>query len=147
MLNSDSVGDGCKKHLWESTSFFLPQAAIGFLTSIASSLLGTSGSTSVSGSTPLVHIPEVGSESGISKEKEVLEGSDLCNEPQIIDELDTFVKKMLNQEAKQLPENKDLQHSTDSDIPDKFRQFDMAADCSDHNFISAGKGFALSQVR
>ncbi|EXC18111.1 putative ubiquitin-conjugating enzyme E2 24 [Morus notabilis] len=147
LLNSDSVGDGCKKHLWESTSFFLPQAAIGFLTSIASSLLGTSGSTSRSGSTPLVHIPEVGSESGIPKEKEVLEGSDLCNEPQIIDELDTFVKKILNQEAKQLPENKDLQQSTYSNNPDKFRQFDMAADCSDHNFISAGKGFALSQVK
>lgn len=80
-------------------------------------------------------------------EKEVVEGSDLCNEPQILDDLDTFVKKMLNQEAKQLPENTNLLHSTDNEIPDKFRRFDMASDCSDHNFVTAGKGFTLSQVR
>lgn len=79
----------------------------------------------------------------IPKEKEVVEGSDMCN----VNDLDTFVKKMLNQEAKQLPENTNLLHSMDNEIPDKFRQFDMASDCSDHNFVTAGKGFTLSQVR
>lgn len=143
LLNSDRVGDGCKKHLWESTSLFLPQAAIGFFTSITISLLGATGSTSLLGSTPSVHIPEVTSEPVIPKEKEVVEGSDLCN----VNDLDTFVKKMLNQEAKQLPENTNLLHSTDNEIPDKFRQFDMASDCSDHNFVTAGKGFTLSQVK
>lgn len=147
MQNSSGIDYGCKKHLWEGTSFSLPQAAIGFFTSIAASLLGTSGSKSNPEATPLVHIPEVECESETSNAKEVLEGSDFCSEPQLIAELDTFGNISFNQEAKQTQQDNDLPHPTGNESQDKFRQFDMVADCSDHHFLDTGAGFTLSQVR
>ncbi|POO00067.1 Ubiquitin-fold modifier-conjugating enzyme [Trema orientale] len=146
-LNFSGVGDGGKKHLWETPSFSLPQAAIGFFTSIAASLLGTSGSNSDSDSTPLVHIPEVQSESGISNAIEVLEGCDLCSEPQLSAELAIMGNRSVNDKANQIQQDNDLSLLTSNDNPDKFRQFDMLADCSDHHFLDTNMGFTLSQVK
>lgn len=143
-MNSDVVGEGCNKSLGSSSSFFLPQVAIGFFTSIAASLLGSLGSTSVRKSLPLVHISEVEKGSGISSEKEVLETSELCIESHPMAELETFGKE---RESEEFQLGEDLPHSTSNENPNKFRQFDMIADCTDHHFLGASKGLALSQVR
>ncbi|KAM6560379.1 hypothetical protein CsatA_029618 [Cannabis sativa] len=84
---STVVDVGCKKHLWETASFSLPQAAIGFFTNVAASLLGTLDSNLDPDSTPLVQVPEVQSESKMSNAKEVMEGNDLCSESELVTEL------------------------------------------------------------
>uniref|UniRef100_A0A803NJM1 SWIM-type domain-containing protein n=1 Tax=Cannabis sativa TaxID=3483 RepID=A0A803NJM1_CANSA len=122
---STVVDVGCKKHLWETASFSLPQAAIGFFTNIAASLLGTLDSNLDPDSTPLVQVPEVQSESKMSNAK----------------------NGHVNKGDKQIQEDKDLPHVTKNDNLDKFSQFDMVADCSDHHFLDTGAGFTLSQVR
>lgn len=142
-MNSNTDGEGCK-NLGSSSSFFLPQAAVGFFTNIAASLLGSLGSTSVSGSLPLVHISEVEKESGISNEKDVLETSELFIESEPVAEMEIFGKK---RESEVFQLGKDLPHSTSNENPIKVRQFDMVADCSDHHFLGACKGLALSQVK
>ncbi|KAL5576748.1 hypothetical protein UlMin_018447 [Ulmus minor] len=128
-------------------SYSLPQSAIGFFSTIATSLLGSFGSTSISGSMPLVHITEVENKSGVSYANEVLKGGDFCTESQPCTELEIFAKKIPHQDIEQIPENIDLPKSAANEDPDKFRQFDMAADCSDHHFLDASKELASSQVK
>ncbi|XP_015890104.1 probable ubiquitin-conjugating enzyme E2 24 [Ziziphus jujuba] len=146
LLNSDAVGEGCNNYPW-SSSFFFPQAAIGFFTSIATSLLGSFGSTSLGGTVPYVHVSEVEKESGISNEKQGSETSELCLEPHPISKLEIYDEKRLDEEGNEIQWDKDLPHTTADKNPNKFRQFDMVPDCLDHHFLEASKGPALSQVR
>lgn len=140
LFDSDGSGENYKRHSWEFSSFFLPKAAIGFFTSIAASLYGYVGSTSLS--CPVVSglNSEDGNESGSLHEKEVLETSDL---------LHTFRHTSLDHEVEETldKDNDVLPFSTASENSDLFRQFDMVGDCSDHHFLDAGKGLALSQAR
>lgn len=96
---------------------------------------------------PYVHISDVEKESGISNEKDVSETGELCLEPLQMPKLETFGEKGLNQEGEEIQWDKDLPHTTSDKNPNKFRQFDMVVDCSDHHFLEASKGPALSQVR
>ena len=140
MFDSDGSGENCKKHSWEFSSFFLPQAALGFFMSAASSLFGSVGSTSLS--CPVVSglISEDGNESGIVHEKEVLETCEL---------LHTFRNTSSDHEMEETQDkdNDVLPFSTASENSDQFRQFDMVDDCSDHHFLGADKGLAVSQAR
>ena len=63
----------------------------------------------------------------------------------MIDELDSFGEKVLNQEVEQIPWEK--KYSAGNGNPETFRQFDMASDCSDHHFLSSSKEKSFSQVR
>lgn len=139
LFDSDGSGENYKRHSWEFSSFFLPKATIGFFMSIAASLFGSVGSTSLS--CPVVSglNSEDGNESGSLHEKEVLETSDL---------LHTFRHASLDHEVEDTldKDNDVLPFSTASENSDLFRQFDMVGDCSDHHF-GAGKGLALSQAR
>ena len=50
-------------------------------------------------------------------------------------------------EETQDKDNDVLPFSTASENSDQFRQFDMVDDCSDHHFLGADKGLAVSQAR
>lgn len=145
-MNSDDASKGCKKYTRESSSYFLPQAAIGFFTSIAANLFGSHDSASLSGPSPSVCISEVGNESEISHEKGIVETCDLFTKPHSTAELERFGKKILIEEGKEI-EGNSLPHLKANETADQFRQFDMVSDCSDHNFHGASKELVLSQVR
>lgn len=143
----DGSGEGCKKYPWESSSFSLACAAIGFFTSIVTSLFGPLGSTSQSDSVSSGHIPEDVNGIGILLEKEVFEAKNICCEPHP-SELQTRGKTNLIQEVEEDPEKEGFKAFTACEnSEDQFRQFDMVSDSSDHHFLGASKGLALSQVR
>lgn len=142
-LNLDDATKSCKQYTSESSSYFLPQVAIGFFSSIAVSLFGSHGSTSLSIPTPSVCISEVAKESGISH----VETHDTCTEPHSMSESETFGNKNLDLEGEEIERNGNLPRLKDKENTDQFRQFDMVADCADHHFYGASKELALSQVR
>ncbi|KAK1557827.1 hypothetical protein Q3G72_032665 [Acer saccharum] len=137
LSNFDGTGENCKKCSLESSSFYLPQAAIGFFTSIATSLFGSTSSTSLSGSVSLGPISEDANESDILLEKEVFDPS----------ELQTFEKKILIHEVEEKQEKEEFSFSTACEKSDQFKQFDMVSDCSDHHFLGFSEGLAESQVK
>ncbi|CAN6553058.1 unnamed protein product [Malus baccata var. baccata] len=132
--DSLNLDDGGKDYTRESGSSFLPQAAVGFFTSIAASLFGSHESAPLSGPSSSACISEVGNESEISHEKGIAETCDLFTEQQSTTELERF-------------EEKSIPHSKANDSADQFRQFDIVADCTDHHFHGANKELALSQVK
>ncbi|KAG2683754.1 hypothetical protein I3760_10G048200 [Carya illinoinensis] len=137
LFDSDGAGENCKKHSWEFGFFSLPHAAIRYFVSIATNLFGSVGSASIS--CPVVSglISENGNESRILHENEVMDSCEL---------LQTFRKKSLDHEVKETQDDA-IPFSTASETSDRFRWFDMVGDCSDHHFLGADKGLALSQVK
>lgn len=89
-----------EKNPWESRSFSLPCAAIGFFTRITTSLFGHIASTSQSSD----HIPENGNETEILLQNE---SSDIPCEP-YPNELQTLGKTNLNQEVEENPEKEEF---------------------------------------
>jgi ubiquitin-conjugating enzyme E2 O len=106
--------------------------------SIATNLFGSVGSTSLPCPVVSSLISEDGDEAGILPEEEVLESCDL---------LQTFRKISLDHEVKETLDNEALPFSATTENSHQFMQFDMVGDCSDHHFLIAGKGLALSQAR
>lgn len=145
-MNFDGAGENCKKCSWESSSFYLPQVAIGFFTSIASSLFGSIGSTSLSTSVSSSCMSEDANESDILLEKEVFETRDFSSElhPR---ELQALGNKNFNHEVEEKQEKEDLSFPKACEKSNQFRQFDMVNNCSDHHFLGSSEGLALSQVR
>ncbi|KAL6197157.1 hypothetical protein ACLB2K_032769 [Fragaria x ananassa] len=146
-LNLDVAAKSCKQHTSESNSYFLPQAAIGFFSSIAVSLFGSHGYTSLSGPSSSVCTSEVGKESGFCHEKRIVENHDICTEPHSMYESDISGNENLNLEGKDIEGSIYLPYLKDKESADQFRQFDMLADCADHHFHGASKELALSQVK
>lgn len=137
LVNLYSVGESCNVNVLESSSFFLPKAAIGFITSLASSLFGSHGSTSAISSHSLCNDTEDQSDSEILVQE--------ATEPHTISEsksdevdMDTMVNLPIV--------GKGINKTLDSTIV-SFKQFDMVTDCSDHHFFSPGKELAQSPVR
>ncbi|XP_057949776.1 probable ubiquitin-conjugating enzyme E2 24 [Malania oleifera] len=137
LLEFSAAHDGCKWYPWDFSSFSLPQAAIGFFTSIAANLFGVVGSTSVSSSMlPIKN--SGGSEFGIPNEK-VLESHNHCIEEQSL-AMDDF--------PGDIHDGKVYPCSSSGEVPEQFRQFDMVSDFSDHHFVDgANKGLVLPQVK
>lgn len=140
---TDEIG---KKFSWMPTSFFHPQAAIGFFSSIASSILGSLGSRSLLSQNSSGCMPHDAKEIGILFEKEVLETCNHCAELDL-SELQTFETTNINQEVEEIEENKGSMMPRPSETSHQFRQFDMVSDCSDHHFLGESKVLAVSQVR
>ncbi|KAK9267359.1 hypothetical protein L1049_009784 [Liquidambar formosana] len=152
LLDLNGVGEDCKKYPWQSSSFFLPRAAIGFFTSIATSLFGSLGSTSLTCPKSSGLISEHGTKYGVLHDKEVLEpcGSCIEGQPMIIGDLqETSNEASSKQQVKEIQEDKkNLLFSLGSKNPEHCRQFDMVGDCSDHHFVDhARKGLVSSQVK
>ncbi|CAH2059539.1 unnamed protein product [Thlaspi arvense] len=138
-----SGGESCNKNIPECRSFFLPKAAIGFITNLASSLFGSQGSTSVISSHECCN----GSEDQSDSEdlfQEASESHDISESTLGEVGMATMVNLPI--------EGNGLNKIIDSTLLENnrklasFRQFDMVTDCSDHHFLSSGKELAQSQV-
>ncbi|OIT31382.1 PREDICTED: probable ubiquitin-conjugating enzyme E2 24 [Nicotiana attenuata] len=146
LLKFGGGSESCNRSLWSSSSCLLSQAAIGFFSSISSSLFG-SLSTSLFGSYQA--ISEEGQESRIPNEEEVIE---LSNLNAGIPTLEVgYVKASLEMELEQEQETtEDQKHDalpSSSKLPEEFRQFDMVTDFSGHHFADGAGKAQLSQVR
>ncbi|ESQ51973.1 hypothetical protein EUTSA_v10016214mg [Eutrema salsugineum] len=138
-----SAGESGNKNNPECNSFFLPKAAIGFITNLASSLFGSQSSTSVINSHSCCNDSEDKSDSE-DLIQEASESYDISESN--LGEVD--MATMVN-----LPiEGNGVNKTLDSTLPEnsrklvRFRQFDMVTDCSDHHFLSSTKELAQSQV-
>lgn len=143
LMNFNDPAENCNKYPLESSSFFLPRAAIGFFTSIVETLFGSNVSTSSSSLT------SVGDNSEDQNESEILLKEEI--ETSEISEPDTCGPQMFrNTYLKQEGEQEEDQDSTfykGAKNPDHFRQFDMVTNPSDHHYLGASKGLAQSQVK
>ncbi|KAF2303334.1 hypothetical protein GH714_016836 [Hevea brasiliensis] len=147
-LPSSNGNSECKRHLWKSIPF-LPQSTVGFFMSIAENIFGSIGSISLSGPLSFVSFPKDGNQSQTLEEKGIQENCDLCTEmqPLIPSEMQTFESTSLKLEVNHIQENKEQCLPTNKSV-EKFMQFEMVGDCSDHHFIEdAGRGLAFSQVK
>lgn len=135
LVNLYSAGESCNNNVLESSSFFLPKAAIGFITNLASSLFGSHGSA-----------PAISSHSRCNDTEEQSDSEVLVQEA--TESHDTSESN--SDEVVNLPIagiNKTLDSSlVDSRNLVSFRQFDMVTDCSDHHFFSSAKELAQPPV-
>lgn len=135
-MNLYSAGESCNNNVLESSSFFLPKAAIGFITNLASSLFGSHGSA-----------PAISSHSRCNDTEEQSDSEVLVQEA--TESHDTSESN--SDEVVNLPIagiNKTLDSSlVDSRNLVSFRQFDMVTDCSDHHFFSSAKELAQPPVK
>lgn len=143
------VGKDCKNYPSQSTSSFLPRAAIGFFFSIAVKLFGSPDSTLLSGQLSSSHPSEDENESRTHVKGALNSFNPCTEEPHIVvDDLQAAGEKSMKEELKEFREDKHLPFSSGSKNPEHFNQFDMVCDCSDHHFFdSAGNGLAQSQVK
>lgn len=144
-MSVDAAGENCKRCPWESSSFYLPQAAVGFFTSIANSLFGSISSTSPSTSVSSCCMSEDAKESDVLLAKEECETHDFCTELQP-GEFQEFGNKIFDLEVEEKQE-RDLSFSKGCEKLYQYKQFDMVNDCSDHHFVGSSSGLALAQVR
>ncbi|KAJ9562999.1 hypothetical protein OSB04_008159 [Centaurea solstitialis] len=129
---SDSEDDekDCLKTLYNSTTFNVSRAAIGFLSNVATHLFGSPLYTSLPVATD--RVPENGSLSGFDSEEDV----------------QMFVETSEEAKSKETEESKDVSVLSASKNLKEIQQFDMVNDCSNHHFFdSPGKGSISSQVR
>ncbi|XP_050217653.1 probable ubiquitin-conjugating enzyme E2 24 [Mercurialis annua] len=148
LLNSDSSSD-CKWSSWEASSCFLPQSTVGFFTRIAATIFGSFGAASLPGSI------SSGSEFKDEKqyksfeEKDNMGGDDFCTEMQSLIPGEVLFEKMsINQKNSRFLENKDVQSPIIGKSAERFRQFEMVDNCSDHHFVDgAGRGLVASQMK
>ncbi|CAN8315995.1 unnamed protein product [Cochlearia groenlandica] len=136
-------GESCNMNIPECSSFFLPKAAIGFITNLASSFFGSQGSTSVISSHSRCNDSEDQSDSEVHVQ-EATESYDISES----DSGEVDMATMLNLSI----EGKGVHKTPYSTLVENnrelvsFRQFDMVTDGSDHHFLSPGKELAQYQV-
>ncbi|GMI72820.1 UBIQUITIN-CONJUGATING ENZYME 24, phosphate 2 [Hibiscus trionum] len=145
LSNFNDADESNEKFSWVPTPF-CPQAAIGFFTSIASSILGSLGPSSLISQDSSGRISRNAKEYGILLEEEVLETCHQCAE-QDTSELQILETTNIKQEADEFQENKGRMLLKPGETSGKCRQFDMVSDCSDHHFLGESKVLAVSQVK
>ncbi|XP_009605286.1 probable ubiquitin-conjugating enzyme E2 24 [Nicotiana tomentosiformis] len=138
--------ESCNKSLWDSSSCLLSQAAIGFFSSITSSLFGPL-SSSLFGTYQA--ISEEGKQSRLPNEEEIIELSNLnAGIPTLgVGDVKASSERELEQEQKTTEDQKDDVLSSSSKLPEEFRQFDMVTGFSDHHFADGAGKAQLSQVK
>ncbi|XVF87487.1 hypothetical protein PTKIN_Ptkin18bG0124000 [Pterospermum kingtungense] len=143
LLNFGGADGSDKKFSWTPSSFFCPQAAIGFISSIASSILG---STSLLSQESSSCISPDAKEYDILHEEELLE---TCNDSaeQYQNEMPLFETTYIKQEVTEIEENDGSIMLRPGETSDRFEQFDMVSDCSDHHFLGESEVLAVSQVK
>ncbi|KVH96983.1 hypothetical protein Ccrd_000926 [Cynara cardunculus var. scolymus] len=126
----DSREKDCLKTIYDSTTFNVSRAAIGFLSNVATRLFGSPLYTSLPVASD--HVPGNGPVSGFDSEED--------------DQM--FVETSTEAEFKETEESKGVSVSSATKTMKEIRQFDMVNDCSNHHFIdSPGKGSISSQVK
>ncbi|CAH8331494.1 unnamed protein product [Eruca vesicaria subsp. sativa] len=138
-----SVGESCNKNVPESSSFFLPKAAIGFITNLASSLFGSNGSTSALSSHSRCNDTEDLTDSEVLVQ-EATETHDISESKS--DEVDMDMMVNLPIVGKRVTKTLDSTLLDNSTNLVSFKQFDMVTDCSDHHFFSSAKELAQPPV-
>ncbi|KAL0740580.1 hypothetical protein Bca4012_082093 [Brassica carinata] len=141
LVNLYSAGESCNNNVLESSSFFLPKAAIGFITNLASSLFGSHGSTSAISSHSRCNDTEEQSDSEVLVQ-ETTESYDTSESNS--DEVD--MDKMVNLPTAAINKTLDSTLVENSRNLVRFKQFDMVTDCSDHHFFSSAKELAQPPV-
>lgn len=146
------------------SALLFPRAAFGFLTSVATSLFCSRGSTSLLGPTKSSSSGSSGNyhadlERRINSKEANKFGSfpwEKSSECQLVkaeeeplsDEKDLQIlgQTILKKDIQVIKDGKEV--SLGSDKPGKFKQFDIVDDYSDHHFVNGtGNGSMLSQVR
>ncbi|KAE8716952.1 putative ubiquitin-conjugating enzyme E2 24 [Hibiscus syriacus] len=117
LLSFDSARESGEKLSWVPTSFFSPQAAVRFFSTIASSILGS-----------------LGSRSPLSQESLVIF-------------LMIFETTNIKQEIEEIKENNGSMMPRPNKTSGLFRQFDMVSEGTDHHFLGESKVLAVSQVK
>lgn len=156
-LTSDRKGKGlldlagdrvhCERHPGECSTFSLPRAAIEIFSSIKASIFQTFGVTSLSRAVSLVPTTEEGNQSKNLDKKEVSETCELCTEANPMSELQSTEDIIPDRDVIRFSKRKDLLFSTNSNNSNRFKQFDIIDNCSDHHFFDERKGLTLSQVK
>ncbi|XP_024987651.1 probable ubiquitin-conjugating enzyme E2 24 [Cynara cardunculus var. scolymus] len=130
LSDSDDDEKDCLKTIYDSTTFNVSRAAIGFLSNVATRLFGSPLYTSLPVASD--HVPGNGPVSGFDSEED--------------DQM--FVETSTEAEFKETEESKGVSVSSATKTMKEIRQFDMVNDCSNHHFIdSPGKGSISSQVK
>lgn len=138
--------ESCNESLWDSGSCLLSRTAIGFFSSITSSLFG-SLSTSLFGTYQT--ISEEDQKSRIVNEEEVIELSHLnAGIPTFeVGDLKASPETELEKGQETTESQKDDALPSSSKLPEHFRQFDVVTDFSDHHFADGAGKAQLSQVK
>ncbi|GMI77621.1 UBIQUITIN-CONJUGATING ENZYME 24, phosphate 2 [Hibiscus trionum] len=146
LLSSESAHGSGEKFSWAPTSFFFPQAPIGFFSTVASSILGSLGSRSLLSQESSSYISHGAKEYDILLKKEVLE---TCNQNTELDpiEMQIFETPNIKQEVEEIKENNGSMMPRPNETSGLFRQFDMVSECTDHHFLGESKVLAMSQVK
>lgn len=130
LSDSDDEEKDCLKSLYDSTTFNVPRAAIGFISNVAMNLFGFPLYTSLSATSH--HVLDDESVTSFDNKKDKQE----------------LVETSSEMKLKEAEEFKD-----DSFVPtgknvNEIKQFDMVNDCSNHYFVdSSRKGSISSQVK
>ncbi|KAK7319683.1 hypothetical protein RJT34_04407 [Clitoria ternatea] len=144
LLNGDRNTENCEKYLGECSSFTLPQA-FELFSSIKDSIFQTLGVTSLSGE--ISSVPPFEEENGSDfLDKKDLETCDLCAVNPMT-ELQSAEAKTSYPEVIEIHEENDFPFSLDRKNTNRFMQFDIIENCSDHHFLHEGKGLSISQVK
>lgn len=130
--DSDEDEKDCLKTLYDSTTFNVSRAAIGFLSNVATRLFGNSSPLYTSSPVASDHVPDNGPISGFDTEEDD----------------QTFIQTSAKTKFKETEESRSGSVSSGSKSVKEIRQFDMVNDCSNHHFVdSPGKGSISSQVK
>lgn len=142
LLKFGGNSESCNQNFLDSGVCLLSRTAIGFFSSITSSILGNLG-TSLFGTYQTI---SQGQKSRIVDEEEVIELSHLNAGVPTFEDLKA--SREIELEPGQVStEGKDDALPSSSKLPGHFRQFDVVTDFSDHHFaVGTGKDH-LSQVR
>ncbi|XP_068638745.1 probable ubiquitin-conjugating enzyme E2 24 isoform X2 [Aristolochia californica] len=123
----DDSAENLKKDIWDSSAFSLPRAAIGFLTSVASSVFGLRLSSSAKSTS----FEKVG--------KSCLDIEDL---PSSANSIEIFGQTSLKHAGKEIP------FASISENSGAFKRFDTVGNYLDHHFLNAiSHSAVLSQVK
>ncbi|KAE8719927.1 putative ubiquitin-conjugating enzyme E2 24 [Hibiscus syriacus] len=146
LLSFDSARESGEKVSWAPTSFFRPQAAIRFFSTIASSILGSLGSRSPLSQESSSYISHGAREYDILLEKEELETCYRNAELDLI-EMQISETTKIKQEVEEIKGNNGRMMPRPNETSGLFRQFDMVSECTDHHFLGENKVLAVSQVK
>lgn len=128
------------KYSLASTSFSLPQAAIGFFSNLALSLFGSIGTISNPSRSPMSLDPVGENQPCLPKEIET--------SSTVGGDYEVFGETSMHQQVEEMEEQKDIKiNSSGCEKPESFKQFDIVSGCSDHHFVDGvNKALGFPQV-
>ncbi|KAK7412345.1 hypothetical protein VNO78_03800 [Psophocarpus tetragonolobus] len=144
LLDCNGSRDNCENYPGESSSSYLPQAAIELFSIIKATIFKILGVTSLSGKFSPVPTFEAENKSNCLDKDLDTSGPDTeshqVSKLQSSEDTNPCCEVIRSQERNDFPVS--LNNSSD-----QLKQFDVIDNCSDHHFFYEGKGLSLSQVK